>query len=181
MILSHQGKGLSFSALDKALGYRPKQFLWSAEAMSFMLRQRFSGILIDPFDYRRFASEGGSYLKKVWSSSKVRFELSHTSILRLQLAVRHMIGAQSWKQGVATMADIERYFRQGWYVSPVVNGRALQGKPGHSQHVVLITGLTKDHIIFHNPGLPPKDNQRMTIKTFNRAFYGELRVWHLIR
>lgn len=66
--------------------------------------------------------------------------------------------------------ELETFFRKGYLICPVINLRTLEGKSGYDGHAVLITDIDKEHVTFHDPGLPPKPNNKLRKTDFIKSW-----------
>ena len=66
--------------------------------------------------------------------------------------------------------DIKKFFKKGYLISPVININVFEKRKGYSGHAILITDINKKFVTFHDPGLPPIPNSKISKQNFIRAW-----------
>ena len=139
--------------------------------MVFLGELGFDVIYISDFDFTKFAKGGTEYLRNIWSdevfSAQQRYSDFKTEQKRTKILLRakHVV----LQKRVAQIRDIRTFFSDGYIMLCHVNPCVLDGKSGYAGHTVVITNVTKHFITFHDPGLPPQENRRASVKKFMQA------------
>lgn len=69
--------------------------------------------------------------------------------------------------------DLEDFFKKGYLISPTININVLENKKGYSGHAILITDIGNRLITFHDPGLPPRPNNKIKKSDFIKAWQSQ--------
>ena len=121
-------------------------------------------------DDDRYYKKGKEYLlniypknvaEKIWKMSN--FNLSKPFFKKAQKEGRYIHKKLSFK-------EIEDFFEKKYLVSPVINLKTLENKKGYVGHSILITDINKEFITFHDPGLPPIENNKIKRKDFIKSW-----------
>jgi hypothetical protein len=126
--------------------------------------------LITVFDYRKFTKDEYTYLKSHYTKEVADKQIKMSDIKSEMKNAKEMLKYNLCQKKKLIMKDIERLFKQKWFIIALVNSRMLYGKKGYSGHIVTIAGIDKNHVYLHDPGLPPQPNRKVTKKTFMKAF-----------
>ena len=70
----------------------------------------------------------------------------------------------------ASIKEIVAFLKKGNLIGVEINSKILNKKPGFSLHFVLLYDFDGEHIILHDPGLPPIKSRRITLEEFNECF-----------
>lgn len=131
--------------------------------LSFMKKKGLDVTQIVNFDYTRMGSEGRNYLQRVWSP-----HYYNTQDLNSDLDLAILDARKYSNQGIQmmrqpTLSDIRKFLNGGYLIICLINGG----------HYIVITGITKKYVYFHNPGLPARPSDRLDIPSFLNAWsYG---------
>lgn len=72
---------------------------------------------------------------------------------------------------IPTLKDIEFYLKDDWYIFCNVNYWMLEGDSDkYVGHFVIIQEIFDDHLVLQNPGLPPIENQKVSLTNFEKAW-----------
>jgi hypothetical protein len=118
----------------------------------------------------RWYKEGKNYLlknnpkdvaEKIWKMSNQKISKPF---------FRRVLKEKRYVRKKLSFNDIGRFFKKGYLVSPIININALENRKGYAGHAVIITGIGKDFVTFHDPGLPPVPNNKIRKRDFIRAW-----------
>ena len=158
----------NFEYLDKVSCHQKGKWTWDTSWMVFMARLGFDIVYISSFDYKKFSKEGIPYLEKIWSKeiydtqrkfSNFEIEQHNASKLLKNKKVRFL-------KRPSTINDLRRFFKKGYMLLCPINPNVLEGRKGYSSHLVLVTDLRKNMVTFHDPGLPPVENNTASTRKF---------------
>ena len=156
------GKELTWEELEELTGYEPKRPAWTAKALTTLATEYSLGIkVIEPFNYKRFASLGKDYLYDFYDNEEVEWYLKNTNVLEIKPYLTKFIAAIRPLCRRATLEDIDAMLVEGRLVTITLNGRILDGKEGYSGHMVLLIAQDDDNYIVHDPGQPPLPNRHL--------------------
>ncbi len=68
------------------------------------------------------------------------------------------------------ISDAIDLLEQGYFLIVLVNSRALTGREGYMGHFVILDNVEGDVVTLHNPGLPPKYNQKVSLDVFKKSW-----------
>lgn len=92
-------------------------------------------------------------------------DLKSEQVLALQLAKKF-----DFTPSLPTLADLKRLLTDNYVVGVNVNYYPLYEKPGYSGHFILVLAVGSKYVHIHDPGLPPKPNQKILIENFVKAW-----------
>lgn len=95
-------------------------------------------------------------LDNVWEDFQRYYDAVKQGVIRRQ-------------QRLPTRKDIESFLDKGFLVHVSLNSRVLSGREGYSSHAVLVYRATPHFVFFHDSGLPPVAERRVSWKTFLKA------------
>ena len=147
-------KELSWEELAAITGYTPGKAAWSVQALTILTNDYGLSIrMIEPFDYRRFASEGKDYLYDLYDNEEVEWNLQHTNILEMPTYITKFLASVRPECRRATLADIDAMLAEGRLVQVQLNSNALNDVPDIALHSILIIGRQDDSYVVHDPGV----------------------------
>lgn len=157
------GKEPSWEELAALVGSQPTQPVWTFKALTAMISDYHMSVkMIEPFNYKKFASEGTDYLYDLYDNEEQKLYLSNTNIREAKPQLTKFIAAVRPLCRRATLQDIDEMLDEGRLVFVSVNDQTLNGKEGFSKHALLITSREDDGYIAHDPGLPPVPNRHIS-------------------
>lgn len=177
MVLKSEGKSYTFTKLDRLTHRRANDWTWNAPVQLAMSKLGFSCLLYEDFNYQAFARKGRAYLEKTFGDEWTSTESKHTSLSDQARLAKQMLKKIGPPKPPATITDMRRLFKQGWYVAPTVNSAKLQNRSGYVNHVVLVTGMDEKTVTIHDPGSPPRPHWKISWSRFQQAFTGAMKAW----
>ena len=173
MLLKHTfpKRNNSFKYLDEATFHIRGRWTWNSGAILFLSKLGFSIINIENFDYKQFVEFGNDYLKMIWPKHVFDKQKEYSDFNQERKLAKKLIKNKSIKhyRRWVIMKDIENLFKKGYLIMTSVNLCVMKGKKGYANHLVLITDLDSKNITFHDPGLPPFKDKKVTKKIFKKA------------
>ena len=162
----------SFDEIDKILRREKGQYSWWYGICADLVKHGFDVCSIGAFSTQRFVDEGEDYLFEFMGEHAARIEIANATISNVREDAREFLAnkhAQTLSFAL-TLDDIRHYIRDGWYVVPSVNARVLNDRLGYNAHFVFIYGFDAQHVIFHDPGLPPIAARKVPWELFDKAW-----------
>lgn len=163
-------KDFSFEQIDKLFGFG-KKILWSCPSQAVVvldglgLKAKWYGII----DVEEFLKEGEDYIKK--NSKDWKTILEHMDVNLHMRFTKESLKRNLLENKKLTFEDVESFFRKGNIICLVTNVNVLKDKEGYQGHIVLITDIGEDFVEIHNPGLPPKPNEKINKEKFIQSWY----------
>jgi len=173
MILKYffPNRNYSFKYLDKVTYHQKNKWTWNSASLLFLSKIGFSVIIIENFDYKQFSKFGEQYLKLIWTKEVFDIQKKYSDFNQEKKFARKLIKNKLIKhyRKWATLKDLENLFKKGYLIMVPINPFVIEKKSGYANHLVLITDIKKEYIIFHDPGLPPLKNKKVPKKLFLKA------------
>lgn len=161
----------SFKKLDEVTSHKKGKFTWKNAMMSFLDRKGFEVVYITDFNFKEFASKGKSFLEENWPKKIFDIQNKYSD-----LAMEQKLTAKLLEEGrvnliprPALLKDVRELKRRGYLLMANINPSVLEGGDDYWSRFVLITDVKKDHILFHDPGLPPIPNRMIRTSLFIKA------------
>jgi hypothetical protein len=165
-------KQYTWEQLEDMTGYKPNTAAWTVKVWVELARQGFAIRMIEKFDYRRYQAERRAYLEQVFSDQKLAWQEEHTHLLQIAPLLPDFLQTVQQEMRSPQLADIDAMLAEGYLVTVQLNSRVLDGREGFAGHMILVHGKDGDEYIAHDPGLPPKENSRITSELLFRAMGG---------
>jgi hypothetical protein len=164
-------KNYSFKKLDKLSKHVKGKWTWQGASLLVLSKMGFDVVNIENLDYKRLAKDGDKYLKNIWSEEVFNIQNQFSDLKQEQKIAQRMLKDKRFKliNREASFRDIEKYFNEGYMVVVSVNPCVFERKKCYSSHLVLVTDIDSRIITFHDPGLPPVKNKKVSRKLFEKA------------
>lgn len=165
-------KEYSFAYLDKVTGHKKGKWTWDTGILLFLIKLGLEIIYIVDFDYKKFARLGEKYLAASWTDEVYQIQKSYSDFKKEQEQAKKLIKKIkriTIKNRPAMFRDLRQLIKANCLIMTPVNPCVLNRREGYLSHLVLITDIKGDKIIFHDPGLPPRKNREEPIRSFFKA------------
>jgi len=161
----------SFKYLDKVTAHKKGKGTWVSAALIFLAKKGFDIINIEIFDYKKFAKLGEKYLENLWTDEVFQEQKRFSNFKNEQKLAKKLVSKKKieLKTRPATLQDIKLFFKKKYILLCTINPQVLKKQKGYYSHLVLITDIKKDFIVFHDPGPPPLKNKKVSTKLFMKA------------
>ena len=171
MVLSkyYPKKNFSYEEVDRIVGFDKNPYVWDSRGLMWLAKKGFEILRISEFDYKTFSEKGTDYLKGYWSKEAYDYQTSISDIKSEQKKAKKSLVHIKNINRDATIKDVEKLFKQKYTLIVAINPNILDKKKGYGNHSVVIVDILKNHIIFHDPGLPPEPNRKVTKNLFKKA------------
>lgn len=167
----------SYKLLDRITEYRADMVTWDTRTMLWLVQKSFSVKKISIFDYHAFSKLGKAYLKDFWRPDVYKTQESQSNLRKEQLLVRRLIKTEKVELVAKhpTLFMLERHLAFGWLAILHVDVALFDKTKNYSPHSIVVTKINSTNVFFHDPGLPPEINRRVSRKKFSQVIkYGEL-------
>ena len=160
---------MTWAKLEGLAGYRPGIAAWSVGILPRMTAMGFDIRMIEPFDYKRYANEGESYLRKIFTPEQLDWYKEYSNIIAMREQIPDFLQRVHYDYRQATLEDIDIMLRDNRLVFVTVNSQVLDNKPGFASRALLIIDKENDEYIIHDPGLPPAPYSRISANMLKEA------------
>lgn len=167
----------SYKSLDRITGYRTDSVTWDIRTMLWLAENGFYVKKISIFDYQEFSKRGRAYLKDFWRPDVYETQKSQSNLLREQRLALRLVKTKEIKLFAKhpTLSILEQHLTSGWLTILHIDVSLFDGTKNYSPHSIVVTKINSTNIFFHDPGLPPEINRRVSRKKFEKVIrYGEL-------
>jgi len=164
-------KNYSFKELDKLSKHVKGKWTWQGASLLVLSKMGFDIVNIENLNYKKFAKDGDKYLKTIWSEEVFDTQNQFSDLKQEQKIAERMVKQEKFKliNREVSMKDIEKYFNEGFMVAVSVNTCVFVKEDCYTSHLVLVTNIDKKIVTFHDPGLPPIKNKKVSRKLFEKA------------
>ena len=164
-------KNYSFSFLDKISKHRRGKWTWQGASLLYLASIGFEVVNIENLNYKLFAKEGEKYLRHIWDQLTFNIQKRFSDLNSEQKIAKLLVASSSVKllNKQASVKDVRHYFKRGYLVMVSVNPFALLRRAGYASHSVLVKDINTQYITFHDPGLPPLKNRKISLRLFEKA------------
>ncbi len=172
MVMGHfwPQKKYSWKELDRISAKKKGLWTWPLAALVWLAKNGMEIRNIEVFDYQAFIKEGGKYLIEFLGHEVGEAQIAHSDIDQERRLSRTFIKAIRIEKRLPALRDIKLLTNEGFLVGCNVNARTLNRKKGYAGHFMVIVGSTKNHLILHDPGLPPRKYRKVSFGQFEKAW-----------
>ncbi len=163
-------KQYSYGELDHISQKLPGKWTWPTAAMLWLMEHGYELKLVEEFDYDAFAKRGADYLMEKCGYEVAQVQIENSDIAREQEIAAKFVQHAPLEHRVPGLSDIEQLLAGNWVVICNVNSSLLHNQPGYSGHFIVVTGVTGDEVIIHDPGLPPYESFAVIRADFEKAW-----------
>ena len=151
-------------------GFETDKGTWANAGLLWFMDNGYDVSHISLFDYKSFVNSPEDYLVKLTGEKVGAWQIAHTNIPAEVSRVKKLLESGVIERREPTIEDIKNLLDDGYLVRVMVNSSRLNGTDGYFGHAVPIIGYDEENIIFHDPGLPPLENRRISINDFEKAW-----------
>ncbi len=172
MVLKHflPQKKFSSEDMEKFTGYKKDLWTWPTLAFVNLQKLGFDIDYVSLFETKEFIDRGENYLTEFFGEEIAQAEKEHSDILKEQNRFRLFLKHTEPIHYLPTLSDIKSYINKDYVVIVNVNSRTLNNREGYNGHALLVIGYDNDHIIVHDPGLPPVPERKIPRELFTKAW-----------
>lgn len=163
MVVKHfTHKTLDWQQLDELSGHRPQRKVWTVRSLTALANDYGLSVRhIEPFNYRRLASEGKEYLYELYDNEEVEWYAQHSNLGALGVFLTTFLATVRPHTQQASLNDIDDMLAEGRLVSVTLDGQILEGVTGNAYHAVLLLAQEGDNYVAHDPGPPGQAFRRI--------------------
>jgi len=121
-------------------------------------------------DDREWYKKGKQYLLKKYSKEVAEDIWKMTDFKTQKPFFKRVLKEKRFVCKKLLFKDLKNFFKKGCLICPIININILENKKGYAGHAVLIIGIDKKFITFHDPGLPPEPNNKIKWQDFIRSW-----------
>lgn len=164
MVLDYHGIQSSWEGVDELTQFDSQFYTWTIAGV-LALSKKISGVkFTSKMDYEEFARRGKEYLKEYWHDDpkwhEVQKKGASPNFSKEQTFARELVRNDVYQKEKIGARDFEGILKNHLIIT-LVSTSELYGDNHDGGHFILIYDRTIKDFIFHDPGLPPKEFQRI--------------------
>ena len=163
-------KEYSWDELDILTGKKNEKFTWRSKALIELQSIGFEIINWGLFDHSLFVKDPVGYLNKLYGEEKAKIKIENCDLEYEKQNSELLLEKVKSKITLPSISDINNILDEGYLVLCNVNSMVLNNKDGYLGHFILVNAVRNDHIIVHDPGLPPVENRKLSLDLFSKAW-----------
>ena len=163
-------ENLTWKEIDKMSKTVPRKGTWTFLPITALAKKGLKITHIEPLDYKKLHKHGVHYLRAVFGKKTADYYINRSNIGSVLQDIPEFINTVKQINRKATINDILKYLKEGVVISVEINSSILNKKPGFNLHYILVYDYDGQNIVFHDPGLPPIEGRKVTIKEFDKCF-----------
>jgi Peptidase_C39 like family len=158
----------SYATIDRITGYQRRTVTWDIQTLLWLAQKDFHVKKISIFDYRAFAKRGTAYLKDFWRPDVYELQKSLSDLHTERQLAKKLLETENIKliRKHPTLAVLEKHLASGWLAIIHIDVSRFDKTKSYSPHSIIVVAVTPTTVFFHDPGLPPEINRRVSRKKF---------------
>ncbi|MGJ3261594.1 MAG: hypothetical protein ACFE0R_00020 [Salinarimonas sp.] len=168
------GNSMTVEEAEQFTGFKTGEQTWPFDMMLGFAGAGFNVVNIEVIDNELFARDPraaavAEFGEEMWA----HFERV-SDIERAQESARKCVEHPRirFERKIPTPADLRAEILAGKFAICNVNYRELADQSGYNGHFVVVEDVAEDgKVVLQNPGLPPIENQAVTLEKFVKAWY----------
>lgn len=114
--------------------------------------------------------KGGDYLLSHFGENVGQAQIDHSDMAQ-EIKLAGLFNQKIISElRIPEIADLRSCLDDGYLPGCNVNSRRLNGMEGYSGHFVVVIGYDEKSLLLHDPGLPARQNLRVSNEAFERAW-----------
>jgi len=162
-------------------GYEEDLGTWANAGLVWFKEHGYDVFHYELFDFEEFIKRPKGYLIEVHGKDAGIWGYNHTNVPVEIERMKKLIASGISERRRPTMDDIKRFIDDGYLVRVTVNCGTLNRDRKYVGHAVVVIDYDETHIHFHDPGLPPIPNRRVTFEEFEAAWSDQEKELDAIR
>lgn len=152
-------------------GHKKGKLTWQGTSLLALSKMGFKVVNIENLDYKKFTAQGESYLRSIWQEKVFNIQNQYSNLKQEQRVAEKLIRDKniSLIKRRVEIEDADYYFKKGYLVLVAINSAVLAGKKEYWPHIVVLTGIDARNVAFHDPGLPPIKNKKVSKGLLRKA------------
>jgi hypothetical protein len=161
----------SYSKLDKITKHKKGMWTWQGASLLALADRGFDVVNIENLDYKKFSKKGENYLKEIWNEEVFETQKKFSDLKQEQNIAGKMMENKKIKllNRDLKFSDVESYFNEDYLVLVSVNPCVFENKKCYWSHIVLIIDIDEKWVTFHDAGLPPIKDRKISRRKFEKA------------
>ena len=160
----------SWEELERMSAKKENLWTWPTAAVLNLSKTGFEVVMMESFDYERFAERGEIYLIERCGEEVGKAQIEHSDIVQEKSFAAELVKKLPVIKKAPTFDDVERLMSENYVIVCSVNSRILKNKRGYTSHFVVIVGLNHTIITVHDPGLPAFPDREIQRGLFEKAW-----------
>ncbi len=160
----------SWEELERMTAKIEGQWTWPIAVMIWLSKNGFDVQDVELFDYQKFSIHGKVYLQDMFGLEIAEAQDKHTNLKQEQELSKELVTCVEVQMRVPTVINLRNYLEEGYLLICNINAAKLDDVDGYLPHVVVVFGHENGTLLLHNPGLPPNENQRVSVDRFEKAW-----------
>jgi hypothetical protein len=164
---------VTFKEMAELSDWTPGYVVWPFKFWKWIMDKDIKIIDYDLIDLNLWAKEGLSGFKKSISEKEFKWMCENSkNIESLHQDIKEVVNHKNftYPNHLAKFSDLQQSFNKGSVCEVVLDACTLDKEEGYSPHRVVITDITKDSIVFHDPRIPPMPNRKELTEHFVKAW-----------
>lgn len=164
-------KDYSWEELDIATA-KPKDFGTHYVAGSLWMKQNgYDVYILDSEDHKAFIEKKGEYLEKRYGKEFADVIVQNTNMENEVEYAKELLNTNIHTKGLPNFDTIKDLLEKKYLLICIINhSMFFDNEDSYDPHVVVIKGITNDHVIMHDPGPPAAENLEMSFEKFDKAW-----------
>ncbi len=163
-------KDYSWEKLECITAKVQGQWTWPIAAMIWLSQNGFEVIDIELFDYNKFSLNGKEYLQEMFGLEVAETQDKHSTIEQERKLSVDLLEYVDVQMRIPDFDDLKKLIDEGHLLICNINSATLDRVDGYLPHSVVVWGYEDERLYLHNPGLPPAENQYVSMEEFERAW-----------
>ncbi|HUO56115.1 MAG TPA: hypothetical protein VMU27_01630 [Candidatus Paceibacterota bacterium] len=163
-------KDFTWEEIDTLTKAIPGKATWTFIGETEFVKMGLKVKNIEPIDYEELHKQGITYLKEIMGRYAYNYTENRSNLVSVIQYIPEFIERVEHETRRASVEEVIGYLREGKLVAAEVNSNLLNNKPGFNLHFVLLFDFDGEHIILHDPGLPPIESRKVTPTEFEACF-----------
>jgi hypothetical protein len=154
----------------KLTGYEEGLGTWANAGLVWFKEHGYDVKHYELFDFEEFIKRPKEYMIEVHGEEAGAWGYEHTNVPAEVIRMSKLVASGITERRQPSIEDIKQFIDEGYLVRVSVDCGTLDSTGEYAGHAVAVTGCSDTHIQFHDPGLPPIPNRKVTIEQFEAAW-----------
>lgn len=163
-------KTFSWKELDVFTEKKEGMWTWPIKGILALRDMGFDVLVLDIFDYKKFILDPKGYLRHEYGEEVSAEQIKHSDVDQAAIDAKEALKYITIQKRIPTFADIQQLLDEERLLICLVNSQKLNRRIGYVGHFVVVWKCTQNMVFLHDPGLPPRENRRVTRRVFEEAW-----------
>lgn len=160
----------NWKKLDEFTAKKKGKWTWPTQALLNFKKLGFDAKKQSTFDYVKFIKQSGRYLIEKSGEKIGSVQIKNSDIKQEVKRAKEYVSLFGNEMKLPTLQDLKKRLKEGYLLIINVNYYPLYNKKGFSGHFVVVFKIDDRYVYLHDPGLPPKQNVRISLRNFINAW-----------